>query len=331
MSLEANGTAPGSIKTYAGNLELFRQFWVELADRKEIARKDPTVTVIMEWKAYLVDRKLSSISINGMLTTLRRFYEWAISHDPPYYTVNPVETNIIPMIRPKGKSYGKILTANQVKMLLKNNPPYYDTKWIFWEKSYALVMVLLFTGIHEEEATALKVCDINFEAGTLFAQGVRKRFSRYIQMPEIVEIALKLYLHSGSWPEKNGPNDYLFGTTYYVDENGKGKKDGPWHRMTGRGLAGLVTHHVEDVTGQHHVSPVDLRHTCAAFDLMSGITRFQVQEKLGLKTGTNTEIYFDDISASWNERWAREINAEMVKQCKRNRIELDMCADDGLD
>lgn len=233
---------------------------------------------IIEYKENLLAEGKSSLTVGSYITSVRRFYEWT--------EANKFYPNIAKGVKtPKRKNQFKKepLQIDKVRELLK----------LYREKSnlrdYAIISLLLGTGLRTIEVVRANIKDIQFKGGkrVLLVQGKgRDEKDNFVELIEQVYKPIEDYLKSRGAYNINEP---LFTST---SNNSKGQK------LTTRTISyiakeGLKAIGLNDKSFTAH----SLRHTVAVAILRAGGSPEQAQHTLRHSNPATTQIY----TASLNE------------------------------
>lgn len=311
-----------TFRNYSNAIRYFREFFVNLHDREEEV-KEPGYLDFQKWRDSLNDRGLGLTTINRYLTIMHRFFSFVSDQefkDISFYERNPVATRIIPSDSKASKrQYEEILSDDDVVKLWENTPKVgIGIKTCNWARNYAIVIMLLTTEVRNKELLDLKLSDLDFEYGEIQVHHGKGDKYRCVDMPELAQTAVKLYIQSGLRPSGLSDDDYLFGTT---SEKGFGAnvRNGQWKRGTQQWLTELVTRHVRLVTGVDDVGTHDLRHVGARLDLHNGATPAELQYKLGHSSFSTTQIYCGKLQQSRKRASAERVYQERDIQTARNK------------
>ena len=240
----------------------------------------------------MIETGKKASTLRQYMKILQIFFSWASDPargDARYYEINPVTKLLIPDTRKQDKRpYEQLLTDEQVKMLYKDTTPHTPgIKPQNWPRNYAIVILALTTELRNSEILDLKLSDINWQRKELTVQHGKGDKFRIVDLPELAQSALHLYLLSGIRPASLSDDDYLFGTTGDpVRDNGV-----VWKRGTRQWLTSLIERHVKAVTGVENIRSHDLRHVGARIDLNHGTSISELQSKLGHESPNTTQVY----------------------------------------
>lgn len=308
---------------YTKELKYFRDFF-ERTHAGDEGVKDPGYLDFQMWRDAMIESGLSLCSINRYMSDIRSFF--AFVSDPElremrHYENNPMPARIIPSNKKAEKRpYDEILSDDDVVKLWENTPKIgKGLKPRNWPRNYAIVMLLLTTEIRNKELLDLRLSDLDFEYGEIQVQHGKGDKYRCVDMPEMAQTAVKLYLQSGTRPSGLSDDDYLFGTTS-AQEFGTNNRKCQWKRGTHQWLRDLVKRHVRLVTGVEEVGTHDLRHVGARLDLHNGASPAELQYKLGHAKFSTTQIYCGKLQQSRKRASAERVYMERDIQTARNKM-----------
>lgn len=326
----AVGRSAATVRNYRYIIEYFRNW---LAESDEFASAEISFLTIQAWRNELIATKAPT-TVRQYLRVLEVFFSWAseaAKGEYRYYDRNPVAASLAPDVsREQKRPYDLLLTDDLVRLLYRNKSPR-DKKIKFtWPRSYAIIILMMTTGIRVSELIALRLCDVDLEAREIYVERGKGNKFRVVDFPKITETALKLYLRSGLRPAWLTENDYLFGSTGRA-LNAKDCEQfwsiNPvpgieWKCCTRQALYDIVERHVYAVTGVEHISPHDLRHICARVDLNSGMRLEELQSKLGHSNPVTTEIYSGRLMARRSRKSAQWIVDAQETVAEQNEEKL---------
>ena len=242
------------------NVELIK--YKDYLDKLNIDYRSVTKENIWDYLKDL-DGLYKSSSINHHLSTLRSFYEYLKEEEV-------INTNIFLLIRnpKKKKSLPNVLNYDEINKLLDfkelDNINDYRDRLIF-EMLYS-------TGLRVSELSNIKLKDIDMKEKSIKVLGKGNK-ERYVYYSNHASHALKEYLDI-----RNAKSEYLFINS----------KD---ERLSRQSIEDIVNKRIKKISLMHHISPHTLRHTFATDMLKNGADIRVVQELLGHKKLSTTEIY----------------------------------------
>lgn len=323
----AIGRSPHTIEQSARVLNNFYDFYV--ATNIDGMKKDkwnfhdPTFTTIQAYRDHLRDTGLANSSISQYLKKLNAFFEYASDPSIAFFEANPVSKRLRPdMSREDKRPYDLPLTNEQISLLWSaEKPARYGIPVRNWEKSYAIVILLITSKIRNAELLALTPKDLDWEIGEVIVEHGKGNKYRAAPFTEIAQQAIKMYLASGLRPATATDDDPLFGTMR-DNEFSTGANTHGFHKGSRQWLSKIVEHHVYLVTGVHNVRSHDLRHLGAYIDLNTGKPIEELQAELGHSSPTTTQIYSGRLTGRRNRGSIKLAMEEQQYQIERNNAIL---------
>ncbi len=205
--LEADDRSAHTIRSYAGAVKRFLQ-WYEAEEQKQLEPADLTPVTLVGYRNELQHRQgKASASVNTEIAALRSWCEWLF--DQGYVSANPAAR--LKSVGRQGPPTPKGLDDRQVNALLRE-----ASRSRHKERDYALVQVLLQTGIRIGECTALDYEDITFgeRGGSVLIRGGKGNKARFVPMNASARQALAVYVApvlqveptlvavAGAWPRR---------------------------------------------------------------------------------------------------------------------------------
>lgn len=316
-NMRATGQAAASLRNMTQTLEQFGTFWTEQAKAEGRELADPAFSDVLQWRNSLVARGLKPRTVEKYLTRLGAFFSYA--SDPclgegRYYDSSPVSKRLKPDLRKvDARPYDIILTDEQAAKLWDSSlPPSRKNHYKEWPRNYAIVVMFLSTELRNSELRALRLGDLDFEAGEITVERGKGNKFRVVEFPAVAQTAVQLYLRSEAAPPEREADTLLFGHA----------RNGLWGTFTLTGISSLVERHVRTVTGVEGVTSHDLRHVGARLDLNNGMRLEELQAKLGHSSCDTTQIYSGRLTARRGQQKAREVFAERERQAEKNAARL---------
>lgn len=276
-----------SVRTYVKGIKSFSLF---LRER----RLKPTRQAVISWREYLKsDHKPTTIKI--YLSGLRRFFSWLCSignikeASPCQGVKNIKQTN----------EYKKdCLTKSQARELLGS----IDTTSLAGKRDYAMLALMLATGLRDIEISRAKISDLQTISGqsALAILGKGRDSYEYIKLAPQVERAIRSYLMERGEQNKNAA---LFASISNRNRNGAA--------MTTRSISRIVKEHLKAIgLNNDRLTAHSLRHTAATLHLKAGGTLEETQQLLRHKNISTTMIYTHHIE--WENRKAESLIANSL-------------------
>lgn len=312
-NLSATEVSPHTARNYESTIRRFCDFWQQTTG----AAADPTIKDVIAWRDELIKKGTSPATVRQYLVNLECFYSTITDRtlgEMRFYSRNIVSKKLYPKI--KKRPYDEILTNDQAAKLfaLPDEDRARGTNRL---RNYAIIILLLSTGIRNSELLDLDLAHVDLHNRLLTVESGKGGKFRTVDLPEIAVSALTAYLRSGIRP-LDAPDDLpLFGTTCpkgwqsinKADPETSRKSVVPFHRGTSQWLSALVERHVYDVTGVKNVRTHDLRHVFARLQLRSGVSLELLQGELGHSNPSTTQIYSDRLTARKQMEDARAVFA----------------------
>ncbi len=152
-SLEADDRSAHTIRSYVGAVKRFLQ-WYQVEEQKPLEPADLTPVALVGYRNELQHRQgKATASVNAEIAALRSWCEWLF--DQGYVSVNPAAR--LRSVGRQGQPTPKGLDDRQVNALLRE-----ASRSRHKERDYALVQVLLQTGMRIGECASLDYEDITF-------------------------------------------------------------------------------------------------------------------------------------------------------------------------
>jgi len=226
---------------------------------------------LLEYKDYLLNSGLSSLTVGSYITSVRRFYEWTEANK--YYP------NIAKGIKtPKRKQQFKkqpLLPAQATALL-----NYYQNKAL---RDYAIISLLLRTGLRTVEVVRASIEDIVFKGGqrVLLVQGKgRDEKDNFVLLTDKTYQPIAEYLATRDNINSSEP---LFTST---SNNSKGE------RLTTRTISYIAKEGLKAIgLDERSFTAHSLRHTTAVNILRAGGSLETAQFTLRHSNPATTQIY----------------------------------------
>ena len=316
--LQFKGVSEQTKTNYDGTLRLFGDY---LAAHDGEDGED-MYAIVEAWRDELLAAGKAKSTVKQYLVTLNIFFGAAVKRSFPAnlrYAENPVDPDFYPII--KKKPYDNLLADEDVIKLWKNCPPPHCSHT--WERNYAIVCLILATGLRNSEVRELRPADISWEDETITVRSGKGDKFRIVDAPSIVLESIIAYLNSGLRPAYLTEKDYLFGNTSAKEYGRIDKSEGAerWHPFTVAGLSQLIDRHVKNVCGEtgSRIASHDLRHLFARIHLNVNGNISELQSALGHSSPEISQIYAGLVAPRRARESARAVlsardeAAEMMK------------------
>jgi integrase/recombinase XerD len=258
--------ATHTVEAYARDLVVLRRF---LLGRGVATPAEVTPTHLVDYLGHLAAAGLSARSRARALSSVRGLFRFLVTERA--LARNPTETLDGPKL---ARRLPEVLSTGDVERLLAAPNPATPRG----ARDAAMIETLYATGLRVSELCALRIDDVNLEAGVVRTLG-KGRKQRLVPMGEVARQAVAVYLgqHRGSFVRRPGePGLFLTGRGRPMTRQGFWKLLGAYAR--GAGIARAISPHV-------------LRHSFATHLLERGADLRAVQAMLGHADISTTQIY----------------------------------------
>ena len=244
-----------------------KQFGTYIADNAlDITRI--TKTHIITYMHTMQKSGRAASSVSRSLASVRAFYNYLIMKDvvssnPAYHLETPKQEKKLP----------RILTTEEVEKLL-SCPSLCDNDKSVRDK--AMLELIYATGIKVSELISLNLDDVDVSLGYLKCIGDNS--ARIIPLGHVAVEALKTYLDNTRATMSSKDETALF-----VNCNGT--------RLTRQGFWKLIKEYAKRAEISGDITPHTLRHSFAAHLIENGADLASVQEMMGHKDISSTQVY----------------------------------------
>ncbi|MHC2995369.1 MAG: tyrosine recombinase XerC [Candidatus Atribacteria bacterium] len=262
-----------TIISYKNDLTQFFNFVKNYKLLKKTNIKYINHEIMRKYIVYLKENEYSRRSISRKVSSARSFFKFI--HKEGIINVNPTLNLITPKIN---KKLPYFLYSQEVNKLIEAPP----NKTLFGIRDRAILEVLYGTGIRVGELINLNIRDIDFNEKIIrvFGKGSKERILP-LGNPSIR--AIQEYLE----------NNNLFNKNKFIKMNDKDalflNRFGG--RLTARSIRRIITKYMKMAGLNKKLSPHVLRHSFATHLLGGGADLRSVQELLGHKSLSTTQIY----------------------------------------
>lgn len=194
LNLQTNNLSEETLYNYERDLNVFQDFLNEInAEFKNINKK-----TILNYKAYLTsidrktaehqhgEKKLSSYSINRMLSVLRSYVKYLIDMD----YVSPIAPESIKLLKTE-KKHPRVSEFEEIKKLIES-PTQLEKNKIIGLRNRAMLELLFSTGMRISELLNFKSDQID-KSGRIFIRGKGKK-ERFVYLTHRAQKHLENYL-----------------------------------------------------------------------------------------------------------------------------------------
>ena len=262
-----------TIVSYKNDLTQFFNYLKDYKLLKKTNIKYINHKIMRKYIVYLKENKYSRRSISRKISSIRSFFKFI--HKEGIIEVNPTLNLITPKIN---KKLPYFLYLQEVNKLIEAP----SQKIPFGIRDKAILEVLYGTGIRVEELVNLNIGDIDFNEKIIrvFGKGSKERI---LPLSNISIRAIQEYLK----------NRNLFNKSKFIKMNDKDalflNRFGG--RLTARSIRRIIIKYMKIAGLNKKISPHVLRHSFATHLLGGGADLRSVQELLGHKSLSTTQIY----------------------------------------
>lgn len=260
-----------SRRLYLRTLRLFFE-WVDSKGKKidSLTRSD-----ILEYKAELFDKGLSSLSVASYLTSLRKFYEWAESE------------KVYPNIARNVKTPRRVQTFKKQHLTEDKSVELLHHFESLSKRDFAIANLILRTGLRTIEVVRADVCDITFKGGRRILRVWGKGHDTkddYVILTDKAYQPIAEYLKTRKGAKSNEP---LFTSDSHRNTG---------ERLTTRTISRICKDGLKAIgLDGREFTAHSLRHTTAVAVLKNGGSLTDAQTILRHTSPTTTQIYVESV------------------------------------
>lgn len=250
-----------TIKNYLADLTEFSNFISGLdVDKIDYLR-------VRKFLGFLRQRAISKRSVARKLSSLRTFFRF-LQMDG-YIKDNPVTSISTPKMDKKLPVF--LDEKNALRLVTAPNKKTYPST-----RNRAILETLYSAGVRVSELVGIDIDDIDFISGVVKVLG-KGRKERLAPVGDKAINAIREYMEYRK-KSKNSDQKALF-----LNKSGK--------RLTDRSVRRIVNKYIKELSIKERISPHTLRHSFATHLLNRGADLRSVQELLGHKNLSTTQIY----------------------------------------
>ena len=261
--------SPETIRAYEKDLYQFLRFF----RKREPAKTNPAEIVsldVREFLATLREKNYQKTTIVRKLATIRSFYKFLMKKG--HVTTNPMTDIETPKVE---KRLPRFLGVEEVEKLL--SAPKGDTFQSLRDR--AILETLYSTGLRVSELTSLNVADIDLSSEIIKARGKGDR-ERVVPVGSFALDAVRKYLEARTKITSVNTKDP---DALFLNRFGD--------RLSSRSIRKILDKYIRITGLDERTSPHTLRHSFATHLLNRGANLRIVQELLGHKHLSTTQIY----------------------------------------
>ncbi len=250
-------------------LRSYRSDLVELSSfLKEKPLKDITHFDLRKFLAELKQRGCAKRTIVRKLGAIRSFFRFLLKEK--YIAVNPADSMFTPKLDKVLPSFLDVPTI----LKLITCPSLENLRGL---RDRAILEVLYSTGIRVSELVGLNTGDVDLIGGVIKVRGKGKK-ERMALLGQEAQKTLRNYYEKKSGGDKEGGSQALF-----LNKSGG--------RLTDRSVRRMLDKYIRECSIAEKISPHSIRHSFATHLLDNGADLRSVQELLGHKNLSTTQIY----------------------------------------
>jgi len=261
QSLKVRNMSPHTLRAYTRDLEDAYSFFVK---NNLVHVKDFNLRNI---RSYLALENSAQIKRNTMLrkiSSLRSFAKFLETRG--LIKLNPFKLFDAPK---REKMLPKFLTEQEASDLMEAHP-----SKLYSLRNKAILELLYGSGLRRSELIGLNICDVNFEQGYAKVLGKGSK-ERIVPITDIALDSIQNYLLTR-------PN-YLPSSPLFISSYGR--------RISGEGIRKIIKQSAINAKLIRHITPHSLRHSFATHLLNNGCDLKTLQEMLGHKSLSATQVY----------------------------------------
>lgn len=255
-------------KAYYEDIHHFLRFLKETGDEelKNVELSDARI-----YLSRLTDERYNRSSISRKISSLRAFYQYLLSHQ--FISENPFSYL---HLKKTGLKLPNFFYDEEIELLFKaasgTDPLDY--------RNNTILEILYGTGIRVSECQGLKMEDVDLDLGVLLVLGKGNR-ERYVPFGEYARLAIEEYIEYCRTPlmqQHQKDHEYLL-ISQYGDH------------ISVSGIQYALNQLIKETSLTSTIHPHKLRHSFATHLLDNGADMRTVQELLGHKSLSSTQIY----------------------------------------
>lgn len=261
------GLSPNTLQAYRHDIESFLEFC-------QVKKRDPLQPTVQDFRhfvGHLGNRELSKRTIGRKIAALRQFYQFLLQEGE--VDVNPSE---LIHFRFQQTILPKHLSVDEMTRLVEAADPATDRGL----RDRALLELWYATGCRVTELASLAADAINWEESLVRVVGKGRR-ERWIPVSDgALEWCTKYRKVRHDWLQRSGKGD---APEFFLSQRGT--------RLTRQTIWKMVKQYGKTAGIERNIWPHMIRHSFATHVLQGGADLRSVQELLGHRSITTTEVY----------------------------------------
>ena len=256
-----------TVTAYEKDLENFAEF--VLVNYEQADLNDVNYSQIRSWIVYLMDKGLSSASVNRKISSLKSFYKFLLKSK---------QIEVSPLVKHKSLKTGSKIqipfSEKEVQLVLTEG---FFTDDFEGKRDKLIIDLLYATGMRRAELIELKMENVDLYANTIKVLGKRNKERIIPILPEI-SVQVKRYLE-----ERSGLEEIQESSLFFLTKLGNKLNISLVYR--------LINGYFSGVSEKVKMSPHIIRHSFATHLLNNGADINSVKDLLGHATLASTQVY----------------------------------------
>jgi integrase/recombinase XerC len=270
LALERNAS-PQTVKSYREDLTQALQFVREQTQQSVVTPREWSIRMLRGYLAWLNNQKYARTTVARRLAAVRSFGKFLCRQG--IIATNPAEALRGPR---QGRKLPHFLTYEEILKLL--DAPSADTR--FGRRDRAMLETLYSAGLRVSELCGLNLTDLDLSVGVIVVRGKGKK-ERLALLGDQARSAMKLWLADRyDTLISAGKTEHA---AVFLNKHGG--------RLSVRSVGRLLAKYLQIAGLDPRTSPHTLRHSFATHLLDQGADIRGVQELLGHKSLTTTQVY----------------------------------------
>lgn len=297
---ESNDLSGESITLYRRIFRYYREFL------EKNGLEDASYEATSMWKTEL-HNNVTIVTMDLYLKQLCRLSQMAVKfklYDEPF-----ADEGILPKSKKVSKAkknsrmeYEHVLSEDDVSALINAEKAIFAKTPHTFKREKAVVTLALTTGLRNIELRNLRLKDLNFAEGYIFAHITKGDKPRFVPFVQVAQDCINDYLNSGLRPSSASMDDCLFGVN---------TRSGEWRPFERTELSELIYRYEKSIIGEEKASRSHaLRHSFASRAYTRGIPLSDIAQILGHSDVQTTTIYSKNLNP---EKFASDFGQKMME------------------